>query len=284
LLSANSNPKVDRYQVTSEAVDFQLHPEVFADLDQEMDLTIGSLNFHIGSLGTTRLPDPMKSGPSAVKTASEAMSESSAGSSSEVNSLVSFTPTKTAECTIEELDEIMENLDLGETSDHSDKGSSENFGKGTTADFTTRDGGVSDSDESTWRSEERYINNIHQVCVIITEVAEDDDGRSNLVINAQGGNPGVGALGQGVLAPVARPAQRGERIRTHRSAAGPKHCRPVGHRFPAAKSHSQAHLQEEDEYRRCPGYKQPGPWHTSLTGGGREPVESNAESGAPMAW
>jgi hypothetical protein len=161
-----------------------------------MDLTIGSLNFHVGYLETTRLPDPMKSGLSVVKTASEAMSDSSAGSSNEVNSPISFTPTKTAECTIKELDEIMENLDLGETLDHSNKGSSENFGKGTTADFTTRDGGVSDSDESTWRLEERYINNIHQVCVIITEVAEDNDGRSNLVINAQGGSPGVGALGQ----------------------------------------------------------------------------------------
>jgi hypothetical protein len=84
----------------------------------------------------------------------------------------------------------MENLGLGETSDHSNKGSSENFGKGTTIDFPTRDGGVSDNGESTWRSEERYINNIHQVCVIITEIAEDDDGRSNVVINAQGGNPG----------------------------------------------------------------------------------------------
>jgi hypothetical protein len=38
--------------------------------------------------------------------------------------------------------------------------------------------------------QKRYINNIHQVCVIITEIAEDDDGRSNIVINAQGGNPG----------------------------------------------------------------------------------------------
>jgi hypothetical protein len=90
----------------------------------------------------------MKSGPLAEKTVSAAMSESSAGSSSEVNSLVIFTLTKTTECTIKELDEIMENLDLGETSD---KGSSGNFGKGTTADFTTRDGGVSDNDESMWK-------------------------------------------------------------------------------------------------------------------------------------
>jgi hypothetical protein len=84
----------------------------------------------------------------------------------------------------------MENLDLEETSDHSYKGSIQNFSKSTTADFTTRNGGVSDNDESTWRSEEKYINNVHQVCVIITEAAEDDRGKNNLVINAQGGNPG----------------------------------------------------------------------------------------------
>jgi hypothetical protein len=84
----------------------------------------------------------------------------------------------------------MENLDLEETSDHSDKGSSQNFGKSTTTDFTTRNGGVSDNDESTWRSKEKYINNVHQVCIVITEAAEDDDVRNNLVINTQAGNPG----------------------------------------------------------------------------------------------
>jgi hypothetical protein len=55
----------------------------------------------------------------------------------------------------------MGNLDLEETSDHTDNGSSQNFGKGATADFTTRNDGVSNNDESTWRSKERYINNIH---------------------------------------------------------------------------------------------------------------------------
>jgi hypothetical protein len=53
-LSTNSNPKVDENQVTSEAIDFQPHPPtltpVFASLDQEMDLTIRSLNFRVGSL------------------------------------------------------------------------------------------------------------------------------------------------------------------------------------------------------------------------------------------
>jgi hypothetical protein len=79
-----------------------------------MDLTIRSLNFHVGSLGTIHLSDSTRSDPLAQKNAPAAISESSIGSSSEVNSPVSFTPMDNIENTIEELDEIMENLDLGE--------------------------------------------------------------------------------------------------------------------------------------------------------------------------
>jgi hypothetical protein len=48
LLLANSNPEVDR--------------------NQEMNLTIGILNFHIGSSGSIRLSDLAKPDPSASKT------------------------------------------------------------------------------------------------------------------------------------------------------------------------------------------------------------------------
>jgi hypothetical protein len=116
------------------------------------------------------------------------MSDSSASSFSEVNSPVNFTPMETTGCTIEELDKIMGNLNLEEASDQSDRGSSQNFSKSATADFTTRSGGVSNNDESMRRSEEKYINNVHQVCVIITEAVEDDDSVENLVVDAQGGN------------------------------------------------------------------------------------------------
>jgi hypothetical protein len=176
-LSANNNSKIDGNQISFGTVDFQPHPPtftlVFASLDQEMDLMFGSLNFCVGSLGSIRLSDPTKSGLSAGKTAITAMSESSVDSSSEVNSHVSFTMIENIEDTIEELDEIMRNLDLGEASDHS--GSNQNFGRSISADFTTRNVGVS--------------NNVHQVCVIITKAAEDDDGVDNMVVNAQGGNP-----------------------------------------------------------------------------------------------
>jgi hypothetical protein len=54
-LLANSNSKVNEKQISFWTIDFQPHPPtftpVFASLDQEMDLMIGSLNFCIGSLG-----------------------------------------------------------------------------------------------------------------------------------------------------------------------------------------------------------------------------------------
>jgi hypothetical protein len=87
-LLANNNSKVNGNQISFGTVDFQPHQPtltpVFASLDQEMDLTIGSLNFHVGSLGSIRLSDLMKSDPSAEKTTTMAISESSVGSSSKV--------------------------------------------------------------------------------------------------------------------------------------------------------------------------------------------------------
>jgi hypothetical protein len=193
-LSPNSNSKIDGNQITFGAENFQPHPPtltlVFEGLDHEMELTIGSLNFCIGSLGTTRLSDPINSGPLARKTAAVARSESSVGSSNEVNSSVSFTSKGKIEDTIEELDEIMENFDLGESPSHLDKGSNESSINYTITDFTTQSGGVSESDEGTWRPEGKYTTSVHQMCVIITEAAEDDDGRNNPVIDSQGDNLG----------------------------------------------------------------------------------------------
>jgi hypothetical protein len=111
---ANSNPEVDEIQIPFGTVNFQPHQsnftQVFESMDQDMDLTIGSLNFHIGSLDLIRLSDPTKPGPSASESKTVAMSESSEGSSSEVNSPVSFGETE--ERKIAEGDETMENFDL----------------------------------------------------------------------------------------------------------------------------------------------------------------------------
>jgi hypothetical protein len=64
-----------------------------------------------------------------------AMPKSSVGSSSEVNSPISFAMMENMEDKIEELEEIMGKLDLGEAMDHSDF--SQNFSKNRAADFTT---------------------------------------------------------------------------------------------------------------------------------------------------
>jgi hypothetical protein len=59
-------------------------------MDEDMDLMIESLSFHIGSLGSICLSDPTKLGPSTSESKTVAMTESLEGSSCEVNSPVSF--------------------------------------------------------------------------------------------------------------------------------------------------------------------------------------------------
>jgi hypothetical protein len=113
-LLANSNPEVDKIQIPFGTVNFQPHQssftQVFESMDQDMDLTIRSLNFRVGSLGSIRLSDPAKLGPSASEPKTVAMSESSEGSSSEVNSPVNFAETE--EGKIAGGDKTMENFDL----------------------------------------------------------------------------------------------------------------------------------------------------------------------------
>jgi hypothetical protein len=113
-LLVNSNPKVNEIQIPFGIVDFQPHQssftQVFETMDQDMDLTIRSLNFRVRSLGSIRLSDLTKPGPSASEPETVAMSESSKGSSSEVNSPVSLAETE--EGKIAGGDETMENIDL----------------------------------------------------------------------------------------------------------------------------------------------------------------------------
>jgi hypothetical protein len=95
---SNSNLEVDEIQIPFGTVDFQPHQSnftpIFESMDQDMNLTIGSLNFRVRSLGSIRLSDPVKPGPSASKSKTVAMSESSEGSSSEVNSPISLAATE----------------------------------------------------------------------------------------------------------------------------------------------------------------------------------------------
>jgi hypothetical protein len=113
-LSANSNPQVDEIRIPFGTVNFQPHQssftQVFKSMDQDMDLMIGSLNFRVRSLGSICLSDPTKLDPSASKPETVAMSESSEGSSSEVNSPISLAEAE--ERKITGGDETMENLNL----------------------------------------------------------------------------------------------------------------------------------------------------------------------------
>jgi hypothetical protein len=113
-LSANSNPQVKEIQIPFGTVDFQPHQssfaQVFESMDQDMDLTIGSLNFSVELLGLICLSDPTKPDMSASEPERVEMSESSEGSSSVVNSPVSLAEAE--EGKIAGGDETMENLNL----------------------------------------------------------------------------------------------------------------------------------------------------------------------------
>jgi hypothetical protein len=67
LVLANSSPEVDKIQIPFGTIDFQPHQssftQEFESMDQDMDLMFGSLNFHVGSLGSIHLLDPAKQGP-----------------------------------------------------------------------------------------------------------------------------------------------------------------------------------------------------------------------------
>jgi hypothetical protein len=132
------------------------------DKNQKMELTIGSLSFFVGLSGMIRPSDPTKLDPSANKVKTVTMSGSSVGSSSEVNSSVSFTTAEDTGGKIEELNKITEKLDLGETMGQSYPSQK---------DFVTQNGGVS--------------GNIHQLCVIMTEAAEENDHADNTAIDMQ---------------------------------------------------------------------------------------------------
>jgi hypothetical protein len=139
-------------------------PEV--DENQKMELTIGSLSFHIGPSGSTRLSDPAESSPSASKIKTITMSGSSVGSSSEVNSPVSFVATKNTQKKIEEFNGTWEEPDIEGIVDKS---------YDSQRDFATRSSGVSRS--------------IHQLCIFITEAVEENNHADNAEMDAQVDKP-----------------------------------------------------------------------------------------------
>jgi hypothetical protein len=140
------------------------NPEV--DESQEMELTIGSLSFYVGPSGSTRLSDPTKSGPSASKAERITISGSSIGSSSEVNSSVSLAAIEDMQEKLEEFNETREKSEVEATAVKTHDSS---------RDFAIESSGISRS--------------VHQLCVIITEAAEEDNHEGNKEVDLQGDNP-----------------------------------------------------------------------------------------------
>jgi hypothetical protein len=137
-------------------------PEV--NKNQEMELTIGSLSFYVGPSGSTCLLDLAKSGPSTNKTKTIIKSGSFVGSSSEVNSPVSSAAIGNLQKKFEEFDETREKPNVEVTVDKPHDSS---------RDFASRSSGV--------------FRSIHQLCVIITEAAEENNHTDNKEVDMQVG-------------------------------------------------------------------------------------------------
>jgi hypothetical protein len=169
-LLASRNPVVDEIQIPFRTVDFQPHQssftQVFESMDQDMDLTIGSLNFRVGSLGLIRLSDPVKQGPLASEPKTVAMTESSEGSSSEVNSPVSLAE----EGKIAGGDEIMENFDLEVQLEDLTIRHDDTSNKSTDTWKTGLE--LSEDDNSIFSSSNSKLNNRYQILAITGDNSE----------------------------------------------------------------------------------------------------------------
>jgi hypothetical protein len=126
------------------------NPEV--DENKKMDLTFGSLSFYVGPSGSTCLLDPANLGPLTNKTVVIAKSGSSVGSFSEANSPISPAATENLQGKFEEPDETRRKFIVEAAMDKPcDK----------SRDLASRNSGISRS--------------VHQLCVIITEVAKEEN-------------------------------------------------------------------------------------------------------------
>jgi hypothetical protein len=130
--------------------------------NQKMELTIRSLSFYVGSSGSTCLSDPVKLGPSTNKTEIITKSGSSVGSSSEANSPVNPAAIENLNEKLEEFDETRGEPDVEVTMDKSHDKS---------RDFASRSSGISRC--------------IHQLCVIITEAAKENNHIDNEEVDMQ---------------------------------------------------------------------------------------------------
>jgi hypothetical protein len=199
-LSANSNPQVDEIQIPFRTVDFQPHQssfvQVFKSMDQDMDLTIGSLNFCVGSLGSIRFSDPTKTDPSASEPETVAMSESSESSSSEVNSPVSLVEAKEGKITGGE--KIIENFDLRvqleDLTIHHDDNSNQSV------ESWKMGLELSEDDNSIFSTHNNKFDNRCQILAIAEDNSEELDDNNNPVLNPANINRGANHLTEGETA------------------------------------------------------------------------------------
>jgi hypothetical protein len=199
-LLASNNPQVDEIQIPFGTIDFQPHQsslaQVFESMDQDMDLMIGSLNFCVGSLGSIRLSDPTKPDSSASEHETIAMSESSEGSSIEVNSPVSLT--KVEEGKIAGGDETMENFglevqleDLMICHDDTSDQSTDTWKTGLEP---------SEDDNSIFSSHNSKLDNRYQIHAITGDNSEELNDNNNPVLNPANINRGANHLAKGETA------------------------------------------------------------------------------------
>jgi hypothetical protein len=199
-LLANNNPQVDEIQIPFGTVDFQPHQSSFAQefesMDQDMDLTIGSLNFRVGSLGSICLSNSTKLDPLASEPEIVAMSESSEGSSSEVNSPVSLAEAE--EGKIAGGDETMDNFDLeAQLEDlmiYHDDASDQSTDPWKTGLE------LSEEDNSIFSSYNGKLDNRYQILAIIEDNSEELDENNNPVLNPANINRGANHLAEGETA------------------------------------------------------------------------------------
>jgi hypothetical protein len=170
--------------------------QVFESMDQDVDLTIGSLNFCVGSLGLICLSDLAKPDPSASESKTVAMLESSEGSSSEVNSPVSFAETKEGKIT--EGDETMENFDLEVQLEDLMICHDDTSDKSTDTCKTGLD--LHEDDSSIFSSFDSKLDNQYQVLAIIGDNSKELNENNNPVLNPANVNRGANYLVEGETA------------------------------------------------------------------------------------
>jgi hypothetical protein len=123
------------------------------------------------------------------------MPESSVGSSSEVNSPVTFTSTENIEYTTEELDKIMENLDLGEPPGDFMICCNSTLDKSTDTWKTRLE--LHEDDQTILSSFRRRTNHQHQVFAIIGDNSEEFHDNNNPVLNPANVTRGANHLAEG---------------------------------------------------------------------------------------